>query len=281
MPSNPTAGDPSDLVGLSDLKVWMDITTLTADAVLQGLITRTSRSITQWLSRTLMATAYTEVRNGEGRRALHFLNPPAFAVNSLVIDTATVTLAPTSLGSGYLFDPEAVYVQGWPAVGPSQSFSFGPMNFPRGHQNVFLMYSAGYAMPNQGTADWVTGITTLLGATLLPTTNNAGGFIYVCTRAGTTAGSRPSVFNQAPGGQTADGPVIWTSLGVTALPAFVPADLTQACMDWCFYRYLGRKHVGEKSAAVSGAMTVSYVTGMPPDVEEILQQHKSYVPVTR
>ena len=283
MPSNPTAGDPSDLVLLTDLKPWMNIpgSDAAADTPLQGLITRTSKSISSWLSRTLMATAYAETRNGNGQRALYFLNAPAFAVNSLVVDTTGVTLAPTPLGSGYLFDPDAIYVQGWPGVGPTQSFSFGPVNFPRGHQNVFLVYSAGYAMPNQGTADWVTGITTLLGATLLPTTNNAGGFIYVCTRAGATAGTRPSVFNQTPGGLTSDGPVIWANLGVTALPPALPADLTQACMDWCFYRYLGRKHVGEKTANVPGGMNVTYITGMPPDVEEILQQYKSYVPVER
>jgi len=274
--------DPSDLVSLNDLKAWMNVSgaDTPADTLLQGLITRTSRSITQWLSRTLMATVYTEIRNGNGQNAIHFLNPPVFAVNSLVIDTATVTLAPTPLGAGFLFDQDAIYVQGWPAVGPSQSFSFGPMRFSRGHQNVALNYSAGFAMPNQTTADWVGSAAVKLGTTILPLLNNAGGFIQVCTRAGTTGSLEPSAFNQTPGQPTADGPVIWTNLGVTQLPAAVPADLTQACMDWCFFRYLGRKHVGEKSAAVSGATTVSYITGMPPDVEEVLQQYKSYVPLT-
>ncbi len=273
--------DPSDLVLLADLKVWMNVsgTDPAADTLLQGLITRTSRVITSWLQRTLFATVYVETRNGNGQKGLNFRNFPVFAVNSLVIDTATVTAAPTPLGSGYEFDENAIYVQGWPAVGPSQSFSFGPTRFSLGHMNVALNYSAGYAMPNQTTSDWAASAATLLGATVLPTTNNAGGFIQVCIQAGTTGAARPSVFNQTPGLTTADGSVIWSNLGVTVMPATLPVDLTQACMDWCYFRYLGRKHVGEKSAAVSGAMTVSYITGMPPDVQGILEQHKSRVPV--
>ncbi|HLW71578.1 MAG TPA: head-tail connector protein [Candidatus Binataceae bacterium] len=113
------AGDPTDLCALADAKAWLNITDTTLDAQLARLITAASRFITSWLNRPLLAMVYNEKRNGSGTAAMSLLNPPAFAINSLVADTVTVAPAPDALSAGYSFDEDSICLQ--PPVGPGRT----------------------------------------------------------------------------------------------------------------------------------------------------------------
>ena len=285
--------DPSDLCLLADVKAWIpNLTGTTSDALLASLITRESRYIANWLQRPLLTMAYTEKRNGTGQPSLALLRFPAFAVNSLSIYTAQINSAPTSLTSGYLFDENFVYVNGLPSIPSSTIFAFSPVTFERGQQNIQIQYSAGYMLPNQANPqDWSGTTAVAFGATIRPTSNNAGGYVYVCTIAGTTSASRPQ-FSQTPGASTSDGTapnaVVWTNLGVTALPASLPSgptnelppDITQACVELVGLRYRERERIGQTSQHLDGQTIAYFQRGsMPPSVEDALSSYKNVAPV--
>lgn len=275
---------PIDLCLAADVKVEALIASadVSADNIISRRITSVSRAIMSWLNIPLIAMVYTEVRNGNGHETMSFLNGPCFAVNSLTIDTIAVSAAADALSSGYSFNADSISVRGWPATGASSAATFGPYRFNRGRQNVIIQNASGYALPNQTANDWVATTAYLYGATIKPTTNNAGGFIFVATNpaSGTSGGTRPTVFNQTPGAATTDGGVTWANLGVTALPAPLPEDISEACIDLVNLRIKERTRVGEMSAVTPGGLSVSYFRGnFPPSVQETLQQYKNVLPV--
>lgn len=122
----------ADLTTLTDVKLWLNITSDTSDAILTKLIAGASSFIEGWLSRPLASAAYTERYNGTGAYAMLLNNYPITAVSSLVIDGATVPAAASSTGNGYLFDTGGLYL-------------VGPYCFTRGRQNITITYTAGYA----------------------------------------------------------------------------------------------------------------------------------------
>ena len=281
--SNP---NPVDLCLLADLKPWGIIspTDTAADEILSRLITAESRVIASKLKSKVLAMNYVETRNGNDRHAMNFLLPRVFAVNSLTVDTFSISASPDALQSGYQFTEDQISLRGYPnaSVTTTSASVFGPLRFNLGRQNITINYSAGWTLPNQTTGDWVATTVYPYGSTLKPTTNNAGGFIHVATNfnPGTSGGSRPSVFNQTPGGLTTDGGVIWANLGVTTMPEPLPDDLTQAAIELVNLRMKERLRVGELSAVTPGGLNVSYFRGnMPPDVEEIIRHYRRVIPV--
>jgi hypothetical protein len=64
-------------------------------------------------------------------------------------------------------------------------------------------------------AAWAASNAYALGTVILPTSSNAGGFIFVCTTAGTSGSSQPT-WSQTIGGTNADSGVTWTNLGTAA-----------------------------------------------------------------
>lgn len=62
------------------------------------------------------------------------------------------------------------------------------------------------------TPAWSTGVKTL-GVSIVPTSGNAGGYLFLCTVAGSAGGSAPS-WPQTVGATVVDGSVTWTNFGV-------------------------------------------------------------------
>lgn len=286
------AGDPTDLCALADVKSWLNISTTASDATLARLITAASRVVSSFLRPPplggLLAMAYNEKRNGTGQYALSILNTPAFAVSSLVIDTAIVQVAPDPLSSGYAFDAETIYLDGVPSPsgGSYRAFGFGPLRFTRGNLNVAIGYSAGYALPNQIPTDWPgpggpLSQNTLFGQVIQPLSGNAGNFIFVCIRAGRTGNTAP-VWAQAQTGSTviADGTTSWINLGVSVMPTPIPPDITQAVIELASLRSSERTRVGQVSQHIDG-QTVSYWmrSSMTPSIQEALQPYRDVRPV--
>lgn len=146
----------------------------------------------------------------------------AVASNGLIIPT--LTAIKTQAG-------RVMYYQsaGWPnyfkATTPGTTSATEP-NWRNAPVSGATLTDGGVTWTNQGNPlivyvtqtppNWITAIAYALGAVIVPTANNAGGFTYQCTTAGTSGGSAPS-FSQSLGGTTADGAgaLVWTNIGVT------------------------------------------------------------------
>lgn len=63
---------------------------------------------------------------------------------------------------------------------------------------------------NTGRPDWIASKPYRLGATIKPLSNNAAGYVYTSTKAGTSGATAP-IFPQQPGQTVTDGTVVWTN----------------------------------------------------------------------
>ncbi|MGH7191755.1 MAG: hypothetical protein ACREF0_21495, partial [Acetobacteraceae bacterium] len=137
--------NPRDLCDLASAKAYIVpalSATTASDAVLGAIISGVSRSIEAYLGRELMAQTWTEMRNGTGQQRLALKSFPVIVVTSLTIEANAIPAAgkpPTESWGGYTFDDRFVYV--------SPGYLGYPNYFPRGAQNVQIVYSAGYITP--------------------------------------------------------------------------------------------------------------------------------------
>ncbi len=137
-----TSPDPRDLALVSDVKSYINPTLgSTDDALLQTLLTATSRWIAQYLNRNLNAQTYTEVRDGTGTASMRLLNWPVVSVSQVMVDNAVINPAPNQTASGYVFNPLTGVISLRPDI-----FGLGGY-FAKGVQNVRFVYVAGYNTP--------------------------------------------------------------------------------------------------------------------------------------
>ena len=139
---------PDDLCVLADLKAWLNIQTSTEDTLLQSLITRGSLQMLRWMNRDhIIATAYTENRDGNDALFLLPRNFPLISVSNVTVDGVSIPAATSQVGPGFVFDARKIMLRG----GSSAFFSTSAYSsqfqyrFTRGFQNVQLVYQAGYA----------------------------------------------------------------------------------------------------------------------------------------
>jgi len=139
---------PDDLCVLPDLKAWLNIQTSAEDTLLQNLITRGSLQMLRWMNRDhIVATSYTENRDGNGALFMLPRNFPLVSVSSVIVNGIPIPGAMDQVSPGYVFDAYKIMLRG----GSSAFYSLGPYSsqyqyrFTRGFQNVQLVYTAGYA----------------------------------------------------------------------------------------------------------------------------------------
>ena len=139
---------PDDLCVLADLKAWLNIQTSSEDTLLQNLITRGSLQMLRWMNRDhIIATSYTENRDGSDALFILPRNFPLISVSSVMIDNIAIPAAASQVAAGFVFDARKIMLRG----GSSAFYSVGPYSsqyqyrFTRGFQNVQLVYQAGYA----------------------------------------------------------------------------------------------------------------------------------------
>ena len=142
----PTA--PDDLCVLADLKAWLNIQTTAEDVLLQNLIARGSLQMLRWMNRDhIIATSYTENRDGNDGLFMLPRNFPLISVSSLTVNGITIPAASDQVSAGFVFDGRKVMLRG----GSTGFYTLGPYSsqyqyrFTRGFQNVQIVYSAGYA----------------------------------------------------------------------------------------------------------------------------------------
>src|SRR5215470_7470603 len=91
---------PFDLVSLSDLKSWLDITATNDDSLLGTLITQFSRAILNVIDRpAILPQAYTETYDGRGDVSIMLRQWPVTTISSCVVDGVVIPASPPLLAS--------------------------------------------------------------------------------------------------------------------------------------------------------------------------------------
>lgn len=101
-----------------------------------GLLSRLVFAVSAWwetaTNRTYASQSYVETRNGNRRRSIGFLQVPATAVTSVVIDGQSIPARSQVGAAGYTFDQNFLYLEGY--------------GFGCGKQSVVLTYTAGFVV---------------------------------------------------------------------------------------------------------------------------------------
>lgn len=122
-----------DLTSLAKVKRWLPGSSAAAtadDTLLADLISQVSAAVQNEINRTIASASYTEAHDGQGGTALILNQWPVTAVASVTVDGVALP-AGSSVASGYYFDGDGVYLTGY--------------CFSKGHANVVIVYTAGYA----------------------------------------------------------------------------------------------------------------------------------------
>jgi hypothetical protein len=128
----------SDLCTLTDVQTYTGISDGPTATIILALIPNASALIETFCNRTFASATYTETRNGGCGQKLYLSQGPVTAVASLIVDGVTIPPASGSVGYGYAFDKNILYIR--PGAGGY------PSEFNKGIQNVAVTYTAGYAV---------------------------------------------------------------------------------------------------------------------------------------
>lgn len=99
------------------------------DVTLARLITAVSGWITREVGRPLLSQSFTDTYNGKGSNRQSLRNTPVSEVDSVTVDGVSIPAAASSTASGFLFDDQMIYLNGY--------------RFSRGFQNVQVAYTGG------------------------------------------------------------------------------------------------------------------------------------------
>ena len=287
----------NDLCTLADVKAWLGRSDTKSDAVLQSLITRTSRQILSYLQRgTILPANVTDLRDGTATQSMTLRRWPVISVTSLIIDDQTIPQSPAMTGSAaaaqgspLVSGPRAGgwMLEAWDGTPPgrAQTLSLSGYSFGRGFlgarnfQDVQIVYQAGYQVSAEpqtvasGTATvsapfgaWASdvGVTYANGTPLVKVANSPAVGQYALD---TTAGTYD--FNAGDNGA----PVL-ISYG------FTPTDLADACIELVSERYRYSQRIGEKTHSLGGNETVAFDnTRLTPLIASLLQPYRHVLPV--
>jgi len=126
------SASPIDLTTLANAKAWVNVASPNDDAIIQRLVTAQSQGVLNYLNRPIAQTTYTETYDGNGLDLLMLGNYPISSITSLSIDGQAITARPALGQSGYTFDSDTIYLDGY--------------TFNRGRANIVVTYVAGYAV---------------------------------------------------------------------------------------------------------------------------------------
>jgi uncharacterized phiE125 gp8 family phage protein len=119
------------LATIDDLKAYLSISGATDDPVIESAIKSASVLISSIINRDIETQQYTATYDGSGnvRQVLSFF--PVTAISSLTVNGVAKAAATSFGSSGYRFDDYSVILNN--------------EVFPKGIQNVTVVYTAGYA----------------------------------------------------------------------------------------------------------------------------------------
>ncbi len=144
------------IIAVADYKTWKGISATTWDAQLAVIVPQAIAEFQTYTGRTIDSATLTEKYNGEDSPQIVLKTRPVASITSVTLTTpagTSITIPSTAyaidLESGVLkFDPPnsnplASWWGNWPEMLPGVMQQF-PV-FPKGHQNITVVYVAGYA----------------------------------------------------------------------------------------------------------------------------------------
>lgn len=289
---------PNDLTDLETVKSFLVPVngTVASDAVLSGLISGASRLILSYLSRTLTAASYTELRNGNRRSSIRVLHWPIISVSAVKIDGQPIPSAQgqSPVAAGFVYDDKYVYLRKGVPEGGGGGYllggSFGGWEAPflssqpnAGIKNVEIDYTAGYITPGQlaiqSLPPWQPTTNYAVGSQILQPT----GYYYTARNSGTSSSSEPA-FPQAVGALVQDGSVVWVCSGQFIPPPpeapLLPELFQQAANELISYHFIQRTRIGDKAMG-EGPQRIQFDTSdIPPYIRALLDPERDVVVVS-
>jgi len=270
-------GSPNDLARLPDLKSWLGISSGDDDALLQRLLSRTSRAMLGYLDRpSIIPDIYFESIDGGNESSILLRHWPVTSVvycnmNGVPVPAEGTTGVTASLG--YVVDAAETF-----PPGRMQRLSLRGGTFACGVQNVSISYYAGYQImqepgfvplsspfeiivlaPHGDFASDV-GVTDTNGTQLVKVTTNPVSGQYACQDGVYT-------FSSADAGKA-----MQVSYG------YVPGELARCCIEWAADQYQYRTRIGQHTKSLGGQESVSFIVKDIPDlVKTVLQPYRRIV----
>ncbi len=264
------------LTSLADVKQWGEpITTTNDDALLTRLILQASRAIYAYLStNTLFLQSFSDAYDGVNNTRVLLTEWPVISVSSVYICGQLIQQAPAQpqQGAGWRLDA----YNGVPP-GKPQAIDLYGHRFYKGYQNIYITYSAGYAVTNEAHT-----IPASVSYTITTTqtyghwsqddgvTNSTGTVFTAVT--GTPSAGQYSV-DIATGIYTFNAADAGTAMLISY--SYTPADIEQACIEMVRERYAYKQRIGQKAKSLGGNETTSFdLSAMSEYVTMLLQPYK-------
>lgn len=296
------------LTNLANLKLYIFQSgdSVTADdSLLTLFITQISGAILSELQRPgLFKTTFTETRSGVGNNLMVLRNFPVLSVSSLTVafqpagqggyggnfngvgystlgGTVSIPAAASFGATGYSFD-----VWDGTAAGQNSKLTLNGYAYPRGNNNVQIVYSAGYSIQNEAytvTSSTSSGLSKYTALQPLGSWGQDDGVFYSSGSSLTAlpAGSTPSSAGQyvvTNGEYQFNAADVGQALNINY--SYVPNDLEQACIQWVAERYAYRSRIGLKSQTIGGQTTSAYDLKAVPDfVEVLINKYRKWLPL--
>ncbi len=262
------------LASLSDVKSWLNIPDNGSDALLTRLINQASRVIYAYLTtNTLFLQDYNDTYDGVNNTRQYLNTWPVKSVNSVYINGANIqpAIVQPGLGAGYRLQA----YNGLPP-GKPQALDLYGYCYPKGNQNVYVSYTAGYAIVDEAhTIPATSTYTITVNQTFGPWGQDdgvmtIGGTVFTAVAANPASGQYS--VNSTTGTYTFNAADASTALLISY--SYIPYDINQACIEWVGERYRYKERIGQRSKSLGGQETASYDLGaIPKYIEQILQPY--------
>jgi hypothetical protein len=253
-----------DLVQLAAAKAWLGVTTDDDDALLATLISQISRAIYNSINRSfVLPRNVVESYDGLGGDRLLLRNWPVGAITSVSVDGLEIPPAGPTPSSGFMLEAS----DDEPPGAMQQLFLWGAYRFCRGRQNIVVAYRAGYEIVGEAQSVPAAAPFTLValapyGAFAIDT-----GVVYASGAALTPVAANPAAGQYAVDPTSGKYTFAAADAGASILLSYgyVPADLSQAALEWVAERYRYKDRIGMASKSLGGQETASYRLDAMPD----------------
>jgi len=275
-----------DLFTLQNVKDWLNSSGTqpfpagtNADALYARVVTAVSQFATSYLQRQIQPATYTEVRNGDNTRSMMLLNRPVLSVTSLTIGTTSIPARSQPGAYGYVTDGASVFIDGgcWGSI---SGYGYGYGHFPRGIQNIQIVYRAGYQW-----SDVVTVATPLSVTGLARPWNSDQGVAYANGTALVKVSGAPAAGQYQLGvdsGKTAQYVFNAADVGaaVTITYGYTPEDLVQPLIEIAGERLKVLRRIGETSQQLTqGGTTAFSQKDMNEAARTMLNSYRNVTPI--
>lgn len=268
----------------------------TSNELLERMIAAVSQFAVTYVNRPIVPSAFTEVYNGTGGRALPLRQTPVIAVQALTVGTTVIPARGVPGSYGFTNDQRSVYIDGFGCGWNTWGGGWGGNGwngagvFWQGIQNVSVTYTAGFQVAEAWTVPAVAVGSTnpvIDAGDLQQVWNSSVSVTYATGTALTKVATTPSVVGTY---QVTNDPPYTNSTYVFAVAdvgasivvtyGFTPGDMAQALIELLAERYRSRGRIGETTQMVGPSRTAAFSQkDMNASAKAMLQQYRRMSPI--